>query len=52
MHVGKEGKFAQDVSDEITRETLVASGGDVVHTRVRAALGLPVDETASPERSA
>jgi len=52
LHVGKEGKFAQDVSDEITRETLVASGGDVVHTRVRAALGLPVDETASPERSA
>jgi NAD(P) transhydrogenase subunit alpha len=51
LHVGKEGKFAQDVSDEITRETLVASGGDVVHTRVRAALGLPVDETASPERS-
>lgn len=52
LHVGKEGKFAQDVSDEITRETLVASGGDVVHTRVRAALGLPVDETTSPERSA
>jgi len=51
LHVGKEGKFAQDVSDEITRETLVASGGDVVHTRVRAALRLPVDETASPERS-
>jgi len=51
LHVGKEGKFAQDVSDEITRETLVASGGDVVHTRVRAALGLPVDETTFPERS-
>lgn len=52
LHVGKEGKLAPDDSDEITRETLVASGGDVVHTRVRAALGLPVDETASPERSA
>ena len=52
LHVGKEGKLAPDDSDEITRETLVARGGDVVHKRVRAALGLPVDETASPERSA
>jgi NAD(P) transhydrogenase subunit alpha len=52
LHVGKGGKLAPDDSDEITRETLVARGGDVVHPRVRAALGLPVDETASPERSA
>jgi len=51
LHVGKEGKLAHDVSDEITRETLVARGGDVVHARVRAALGLPVGETTSPERS-
>ncbi len=41
LHVGKEGKFAQDPADEIARETLVARGGDVVHPRVRAALGLP-----------
>jgi NAD(P) transhydrogenase subunit alpha len=51
LHVGKGGMLAQDDSDEITRETLVARGGEVVHTRVRAALGLPVEETTSPERS-
>jgi hypothetical protein len=30
-----------DASDEITRETLVAEKGDVVHARIRELLGLP-----------
>jgi NAD(P) transhydrogenase subunit alpha len=36
----KEGKFVIDLADEITRETLVARDGQIVHPRVRAALGL------------
>jgi H+-translocating NAD(P) transhydrogenase subunit alpha len=36
----KDGKIQLDLSDEITRETLVARDGQVVHSRVRAALGL------------
>jgi NAD(P) transhydrogenase subunit alpha len=40
----KDGKFVIDMSDEITRETLVARDGQIVHPRVRAALGL--DEPA------
>jgi H+-translocating NAD(P) transhydrogenase subunit alpha len=33
--VTKEGQLAFDLSDEITRETLVTHNGDVVHERVR-----------------
>jgi len=40
LHLVKDGKLALDLEDEITRETLVARGGDVVHPRVRQALGL------------
>jgi NAD(P) transhydrogenase subunit alpha len=39
-HLLRDGKFPLDTSDEITRETLVARDGQVVHPRVRAALGL------------
>jgi H+-translocating NAD(P) transhydrogenase subunit alpha len=31
----KDGTMAWDLSDEITRETLVTHKGDVVHDRVR-----------------
>jgi NAD(P) transhydrogenase subunit alpha len=37
-HLVRDGKYPIDVSDEITRETLVARDGQVVHPRVRAAL--------------
>jgi H+-translocating NAD(P) transhydrogenase subunit alpha len=37
----KEGALTIDMSDEIVRETLVARGGEVVHPRLREALGLP-----------
>jgi NAD(P) transhydrogenase subunit alpha len=48
LHLVKDGNLLLDSGDEITRETLVAHGGDVVHPWVRAALGLPV-ETSSQE---
>jgi NAD(P) transhydrogenase subunit alpha len=37
----KDGKLKDDLSDEILRETLVARDGQVVHPRVREALGIP-----------
>ncbi len=41
LHLSKDGAVRVDTSDEITRETLVAAGGEVVQPRVRDALGLP-----------
>lgn len=38
-HLTKDGKLNIDMNDEITRETLVASGGKVVHPKVQALLG-------------
>ena len=37
----KDGKIQTDRKDEIVQETLVAHGGQVVHSRVRERLGLP-----------
>jgi NAD(P) transhydrogenase subunit alpha len=39
-HLLKDGQIKIDESDEITRETLVCRDGQVVHPRVRAALGM------------
>jgi NAD(P) transhydrogenase subunit alpha len=39
VHHVKDGRLTIDENDEITRETLVARGGAVVHPRVREALG-------------
>jgi NAD(P) transhydrogenase subunit alpha len=41
LHLAKDGAITVDTNDEITRETLVARGGEIVNPRVRAALGLP-----------
>jgi NAD(P) transhydrogenase subunit alpha len=41
LHLAKDGAVKVDTSDEITRETLVAHGGEVVNPRVRQLLGLP-----------
>ncbi|MBI3837908.1 MAG: Re/Si-specific NAD(P)(+) transhydrogenase subunit alpha [Planctomycetia bacterium] len=38
-HLIKDGKFHFDLDDEITAETLVAQGGQVVNAKVREALG-------------
>lgn len=42
-----DGILDLDVDDDIVRETLVARDGEIVHSRVRAAFGLPV--AATPE---
>ena len=47
--MGKDKQFRIDTSDEITRETLVCRDGQIVHPRVREAMGLPV--LAGPEGS-
>ncbi len=39
-HLARDGSLALDLEDEITRETLVTRGGEVVHPRVRKKLGL------------
>jgi NAD(P) transhydrogenase subunit alpha len=48
-HMVKDGTLNVDLGDEITRETLVARDGEVVHPRVREALGL-APEAPSPAR--
>lgn len=40
-HVFKEGKPELNLEDEITRETLVTQGGEIVHKRVREFFSLP-----------
>lgn len=40
LHLVKDGALQVDASDEITRETLVTQGGQVVNARVREQLGL------------
>jgi NAD(P) transhydrogenase subunit alpha len=42
----KDGALKVDTTDEIVRETLVARGGEVVHPKVREALGLPAPVAA------
>ena len=46
LHVVKEGKLALNLADEITRETLMTQGGEIVNQRVRQFLSLP--ELAAP----
>jgi NAD(P) transhydrogenase subunit alpha len=41
-YMGKEGKLQMNMQDEITRETLVTHGGEIVSARVREFLKLPV----------
>jgi NAD(P) transhydrogenase subunit alpha len=42
LHLLKDGALRLDLEDEITRETLLTRDGQVVHPRIREALGLPV----------
>jgi NAD(P) transhydrogenase subunit alpha len=41
LHLVKSGALVVNPEDEITRETLVTSGGEVMHPRARQAAGLP-----------
>lgn len=43
LHLVKDGAVQLNTDDEITRGTLVARGGEVVHPAVREALGLPAE---------
>jgi NAD(P) transhydrogenase subunit alpha len=45
-HLIKDGKLELNREDEIVRETLVTFGGEVVHAKVREAIGLPAPQTA------
>jgi NAD(P) transhydrogenase subunit alpha len=47
LHLVKDGAVKLDPADEITRDTLIAQGGEVVNARVRQALGLPELVTTS-----
>ena len=47
LHLVKEGKLQLNLEDEITRETLLTRGGEVIHPRVREALGLTQERSAS-----
>ena len=46
LHLVKDGHLNLDMEDQIARETLVAREGEVVHPRVREALGLGTDQPA------
>jgi len=41
LHLGKEGTPNLDLDDEITRETLLTRGGEVVNARVREFFSMP-----------
>jgi len=49
LHLSRVGLPEPDLEDEITRETLVARGGAVVHPRVREALGSSPEPPAAAE---
>jgi NAD(P) transhydrogenase subunit alpha len=40
QHLTQDGRIQVDPADEITRETLLTQGGEVVHPRLRQAMGL------------
>jgi H+-translocating NAD(P) transhydrogenase subunit alpha len=41
QHLVKDGKLNLDMSDEITRETMLTRGGEIVQPRVREFFSLP-----------
>ncbi|HEV2399709.1 MAG TPA: Re/Si-specific NAD(P)(+) transhydrogenase subunit alpha [Candidatus Sulfotelmatobacter sp.] len=46
-YMAKDGKLQMNMQDEITRETLVTSGGEIVNPRVREFFKLPALATSS-----
>jgi NAD(P) transhydrogenase subunit alpha len=50
-HLVKDGELRIDLDDEITRETLVSRGGQLVNPRVREAFGL-TPNASEPEEVA
>jgi H+-translocating NAD(P) transhydrogenase subunit alpha len=49
LHLIKDGKLQRNLSDEITRDTLLTRGGEIVNARVRDFYKLPALTPASPE---
>ena len=47
-HLTEDGQIVLDLEDEITRDTLVARDGEVLHPRMREKLGLEPQEPAAP----
>jgi NAD(P) transhydrogenase subunit alpha len=50
LHLIKDGELKLDLQDEITRSTLVAHGGEVVHPRVRELLKLTPNFLTTKEK--
>ncbi|MCA9409654.1 MAG: Re/Si-specific NAD(P)(+) transhydrogenase subunit alpha [Candidatus Omnitrophica bacterium] len=50
-HLTKEKEVVIDPQDEITRETLITQGGEIVHPRVREVYGLPPLQPVEKEAS-
>ncbi len=51
LHLGKDGKLQVNVDDEITRDTLLTQGGEVVNARVREFFALPALNKGSAKPS-
>ncbi len=49
LHLVKDGRVQLDLEDEITRETLVARDGKIVHARVAELLGLNAPQTGASD---
>jgi H+-translocating NAD(P) transhydrogenase subunit alpha len=45
LHLVKDGKLRTDLQDEIIRETLITSGGEIVNERLRGLYGLAALDT-------
>lgn len=45
LHLAPKGELSIDAKDEIARDTLVTSDGDIVNGRVRELLGMPAVQT-------
>ncbi len=49
LNLVKKGELNIDLNDEITKETLLTRDGEVVHPRVREALGMPANVSEKGE---
>jgi NAD(P) transhydrogenase subunit alpha len=50
LHMIKDGKLRLDPSDEIIKDTLLTTGGEIVNSRLREFYKLPPLVTASQEK--
>ncbi len=52
LHLAKKGSLQIDLEDEITRETLMTRGGEILHPRLRQLLGLEMRDPITEGRPA